>query len=251
MKILIKKILIFSFILAVLSLTAKAQSLDFPKHPNSELVGQKKQSIAGKDSMIYHYRSILPMERIVSFYDEILSGQGWQRQEQLLPPGKTNFIHVFAKGNKLLLLQFLISQDKGIISYQISVNSAFEDEKDCPSCLAKQPKEPEKVSFVPAYPQAAQLHFKKTPSRTYAVYKTSDNLESIEQFYLKKMPLSGWQLSDSLTKEGTASNIDVVTRDLEFRKENKSCKISISRALGSTSQKRGDIIIAISYYESK
>ncbi len=111
---------IFTIILGMCSLifTAFSQSLDFtPK--DTTLVSQKQEKQAeGKITITtYKFYSHSSKDKIVEFYDQMFSNEGYKRSKQSTEKAKA-----FLKGNSVVLMNFVPDyKDESAIYYNIQV----------------------------------------------------------------------------------------------------------------------------------
>ena len=100
-----------------------------PSNPEAELIDKdvEKKSLDG--DIIYYYESPLGEERIVQFYRERLSYQGWQEDSY-----EVEGIYSFKKDNKLLILNFSPSTEEGLINYGVSLSTIPESGEGSSEC---------------------------------------------------------------------------------------------------------------------
>jgi len=265
------------FVFITFNSVSNCYSLDIPCPPNTELA----------EEGTHQYRSLLTQYKILKFYRQKLTREGWRQVDAPLQQASgfnsLNRTFNFVKGSDTLTLTFSPFTAEGFVFYTIDVESppGVGDlaEGENPS-LDDAFKEPEPLDFMPIYPGSKQVDYRKLSSGIQAGYMASGGIGAVKGFYLQKMPQQGWSLIDEKRIGGDQYDLSNIENDcptcpklppdtkemvadmnmqgvlLEFKQGGKACMVNITEMGGFegadlTSVGLGDTIITVLYNDKK
>jgi len=264
------------FIFIIFNSVSNSYSLDISHPPNTELAERGTRQ----------YRSLLTQDKILKFYRQELTREGWRQVnaplQQAYGVNSLNRTFNFGKGSDTLVLTFSPFTAEGFVFYTIDIGSLSEvgdlagDEN---SSLDNAPKEPEPLDFMPIFPGSKQVDRRRSSSGSHIGYMVSGEIDEVKEFYLEGMPGYGWNFVGQeniggkgydlagigstcptcpkmpLQIEEPLANVETTGVVLEFKNGDKTCSVAVSKignfslseARHLTSVGLGDIIITVIY----
>lgn len=187
----------------------QAAELSIPLPENSVKLSERFSSTDINQLHIAHYESLLSQKKIIAFYKKSLQDDGWKEQ-------KSGY---YSKNNYILriVLSSPIMNKKGKNQFKIIVSRMPTDQE----VIAMRKSKPDKLNFMPVYPDSIQLYFENTDNGAFGLYETEKNIKEVLFFYKSSMLNYGWTLRN---ESGETSRIVLVFN----RGMGETCRIILS-----------------------
>ncbi len=185
----IRKLILIVFFLFCLNIILAPICLIFASEesypiPNDAILKLEKTVPMGPSSMIVRsYSTMLNKEQIQNFFRKELLKAGW---EEKFKSGLA-----FVKGDKIVCVMVLAGKprpsDKKTY-FTVVYSNKISDEMMQASAKDK----PDKLNFMPIYPNAKQAVLWDNANGVMASYTTDDPINDVVAFFKNKMPAYGW-----------------------------------------------------------
>lgn len=194
----IKQLSSFLILLLLLFCTQALAQSSSPSLPScTELISQKKQDTKQAAVTMYEYSSCLSKEEIIKFYKESFLSLQMNEIKNSLQHGIFIFERYPFQSKEL---NFKSAQENGKTFYSLT-EYFYRNLSIVPSTTFTTPQ---KLDFMPTFPDAWQFIYSTYWSPMIGVwYLSGSEPEQVCDFYLKNMPSFGWQLADSVSKQGS------------------------------------------------
>jgi hypothetical protein len=208
----IKRIIICGiFVTAVISASGLfAAELRLPLPPGTVKVGEKRSNLGPVKLSIGIYKTSLSEDEIYNFYEEKLSGTEWNIRKR----------GVFSKDKHLVTIKAYPEVD-GDNKTKFNITIGNIPSKD--EFLAMRKAKPDRLGFMPVYPNCTQVFHLKMISGESAAYETMDDIKEVVFFYESAMLRYGWSLARRTPLTGVDKRIFLLFR----RRNGEICKIDI------------------------
>ncbi len=154
---------------------------DIPLPANTLKTNEKSMNIGPAKSVIQFYETFLNNEKITAFYRKEMPRLGWREQ-------KNGF---FLKDDYLAIIVSVPRKSKdNKTQFSITISRIPSKEE----ILAGRKDTPDKLSFMPVYPKAAQVFLWDMPTGVSASYETASSIKELVFFYKSAMLNYGWSL---------------------------------------------------------
>jgi len=200
-------ILMLIFIGSIFSFLNAAE-LNIPLPKGSFKLSERAVNTGMSDSRIAFYGSSLPQNKVTAFYKATLPKAGWKEQKG----------GYYAKDNYIINITTLEPgyNLKGKSKFKIFVSRSLGERE----IAAMHKTKPDKLKFMPVYPQSEQVFLKDVDGGAIALYETDSNIKEVVFFYKSSMLSYRWVLGNEL--------VTLTKSTLIFNRENETCRIEVS-----------------------
>jgi hypothetical protein len=178
---LIKSLFIGVIFLFFFNAIAYCQISDIPLPADTRLVSQKSANIGPTQSFINIYETSLTPVKLQAFFKREMLRAGWVEQQQ----------GFYMKDNYLSAIVVMPSKNKKDKA-RFSVSYSRIPTKE--EILALRKDNPDKLSFMPIYPESKQVFLWDLPTGLSASYETEKEIKDVVFFYKNSMLSYGWTL---------------------------------------------------------
>ena len=188
-----------------------AFELKMPLPKGAVKVSEEKSSLGPITTFSRVYTTSLGQEEVSHFYEKEMIDAGWKEKRK----------GVFIKDRYLAVISPYIAGNNKKGNFRIAVSN-IPTQKDI---LASYKSKPNKLSYMPIYPESTQNIFMNFPGGTVIAYETGKNIKEVVFFYESGMLKYGWRLAARSPVTGIADKVVLLFR----RGGTETCRISFSR----------------------
>jgi hypothetical protein len=172
---------IFLFLFLILPITYLwSQGLDIPLPKDAQETFRKDLSIGPTKGEIIRYETNLSKDKVISFFQKELPRAGWTQLYE------TSFMKKgYTLGIRFLPPRPKMKQQFMLVYAQIPTKEELE---------ATQKEVPDRLKFMPVYPNAKQIFLWDVHDGAIASYQTPDSIQQVVFFYKSAMLNAGWVL---------------------------------------------------------
>ncbi|MFA5092503.1 MAG: hypothetical protein WC543_00965 [Candidatus Omnitrophota bacterium] len=224
--------LILVFCLKCSCLLAATKSIPLPA--DSVKISQEDSSLGPFKSTTEVYQSFLSQKKLEEFFKKEMKLAGWEKDKK----------GIFVKDDyKISIIFGPVKTSKGATLFLINNHKDIDQQQ----LLAERKIKPDKLSFMPIYPQSVQNFLWDTPTGVMGSYETTSSIYDAVFFYKSSMLNYGWTLySEIPIKETTVkepiderNKMPTITRvaTLRFNKKTgESCFLMFNSISGNLDQ---------------
>jgi hypothetical protein len=180
------------------------------------------------------YRTAMPVAKLSAFFLKEMMDAGWQGEK------KQDGVFMFKKGQETVFIVIVPPRRKGSLT-QFTITTGTVPSED--KILATRKDKPDKLSFMPLYPNSKQILLMDLPSGAVtASYTTNDSIKEVIFFYKAQMLNSNWVLVNESPIEDISTDCPSCKKNMESLKGSNYGNLDLSKIEVKTNTKKSSLL---------